>query len=293
MEAQHDVSDRPTALGRSLRALRERAGLSQVELASATTLSQSQISRGESGRRLLSPDQVARYVDTCLSHIDPQAREAESLSHERDRLVAFAVELEREHVDARAILQRGAHHMQERIRRFEEDSALVRAYQPGMVLGQLQTAGYARAVFEARSGRPAEDVARLTDQRMRRNAALRDPVRRWELIQTYGALTWGLGGPAVMAAQMDHLVDVSQLPNVDLGIVPPFRSAAFVAQHGFHIYDAETVQVGTKDRTALLSDRDDVVTYATLFTQLSGLAVRGDEARAVLAQLAGEYRARA
>jgi transcriptional regulator with XRE-family HTH domain len=286
---QPDASDRPSTLGRSLRALRERAGLSQVELAAATALSQSQISRGESGRRLLSPDQVARYVDTCLSRVNRDELPAD-LS--RERLIALAGELEREHIDARAILQRGAHSFQERIRRYEEDSALVRAYQPGMVLGQLQSPAYARAVFAARGARDDAEIARLVDQRMSRNAQLRDPVRRWELIQTYGSLTWCLGSPAVMAGQMDHLIAASRLPNVDLGVIPAFRAADFTAQHGFHLYDADVVQVGTKNATALLSDRDDIVTYAELFSRLSALAVRGDEAREILSQLAREYRAR-
>lgn len=285
MTEEHDTrddSDQPGSLGRSLRALRTTAGLNQTALADLTGLSQSQISRAETDRRLLSPEEVVRFADACHAG-----------SREKDRLVGLAETLAREHVDARAILQRGAHHFQERIRRYEEDSTLVRAYQPGMILGQLQTAEYCRAVFASRDGRPPDEVERLVAQRERRAGQLHDPVRRWELIQTEGALTWCLDGPNMMAGQMEHLLSVSRLRNVDLGIVPAFRAADFTASHGFHIYDSAVVQVGTKNATALLSERDDIVTYATLFSRIADLVVRGDEAREILARLADEYRARA
>ncbi|MGI9001125.1 MAG: helix-turn-helix domain-containing protein [Pseudonocardia sp.] len=278
---QRDDSDPPGSLGRSLRALRAAAGLNQTELADLTGLSQSQISRAETDRRLLAPDDVVRFADACRAD-----------SREKDQLVGLAETLAREYVDARATLQRGAHHFQERIRRYEEDSTLVRAYQPGMVLGQLQTTEYSRAVFASRDGRAPEEVERLVAQRRHRAGQLHDPVRRWEMIQTEGALTWCLDGPGMMAEQMEHLLSVSTLRNVDLGIVPAFQTADFTASHGFHIYDSAVVQVGTKNATALLSEREDIVTYATLFSRIADLAVRGDEARQILARLADEYRAR-
>lgn len=46
------------------------------------------------------------------------------------------------------------------------------------------------------------------------------------------------------------------------------------------------MQMGTKNATALLSERDDIVTYATLFSRLADLAVRADTAREILARLA-------
>jgi transcriptional regulator with XRE-family HTH domain len=279
-DEQRDGSDR-AGLARSLRALRESAGLNQTDLATRAGLSQSLISRAERDRRLLSPEQVERVATVCGA--DPA---------ERDRLVHLARAASREYVDARAILQRGAITHQERVRRFEEDSTLVRAYQPGLVLGQLQSPGYARAIFTQREGRPVEEVDRLVAHRRDRVAMLRDPVRRWEFVQTEGALTWCLGSPAVMAEQMQHLIELSRIGNVALGIVPAFTPARFTAHHGFHLYDLAAVQVGTVNATALLSDRDDVETYAVLFQKLRSLAVFGDDARAVLTRLMNEYRKR-
>lgn len=111
---------------------------------------------------------------------------------------------------------------------------------------------------------------------MQRAGLLQDPVRRWELIQTEGALSCAWAGSAlVMAAQVQHLMTVGALPNVDLRIVPAFCPAPFTAPRGFHVvHYAQVVQIGTRSATALLSDRDDLVTYATLFATVgSGRAM--------------------
>lgn len=138
---------------------------------------------------------------------------------------------------------------------------------------------------------PIDDVDGLVAERLRRNE-LMNPVRRWELIHTEGALTWCLGGPTTMVEQMDHLLVASERPTVDLGIVPAFTPVPFYAHHGFSIHDADVVNIGTRSGTALLSDSDDIVEYAELFTQLPQAAVHGDEARALLVALRAEYRAR-
>ena len=274
------AGDGSTELGRALKLLRVGAGLNQVALAERTGLSQSQVSRAETDRRLLSPEEVGRVADACGAAADV-----------RERLVELAHRLARRHVDARAILQRGAFHFQTRVRQYEEDSALIRKFQPGMVIGSMQTEAYARAIFSDPRV-PAADVDRLVTERLRRGALLDDPARRWELIHTEGALTWGLGGPAVMAEQLDHLLAVSELPTVDVAVVPAFTPVDFAAHHGFAIHDADVVVVGTRSGTALLTDRADVVDYAEQFTRISQAAAHGDAARAVLTRLRDEYRSR-
>lgn len=278
MKDQRDDGD-PGTLSRSLRALRIAAGLGQVELAEATGLSQSQISRAETDRRNLSPVDVAKVAAACGA--EPA---------ERDRLVALAEAAATQFVDSRAILQRGSKYFQQRVLRYEEDSALVRAYQPGMVLGQMQSPAYARAVFNIRAGRPSAEVDELVAQRIRRGAVLRDPTRKWEFIQTEGALTWMLDGPTTMLEQIEHMATLSTLPNVDLGIIPAYQQADFLAVHAFHVYDADAVLVGITTGTSLLADREDVVTYAELFARLTALAVHGDAARDVLERIANDYR---
>lgn len=277
MAGGQPLSDRDE-LSRSLLALRKSAGLHQTAVAAAAGLSQSQVSRAEQGRRLLDPEEVARFAKACKA---PSA--------ERARLVRLARDVQAGHVNSRVIMQRGAHHFQERIRNIEEGSALIRGFQPGLVLGVLQTEDYAAAVF-GQGTEPDDQVVASVASRRARNLQLADPSRRWVLIQTTGALTWQLRSPAVMADQMDRLREASLLPNVRLGVIPAMARADFTVAHGFHLYDRRAVLVATKTATALINDPADIATYEKLFSQLEQLAVYDDECRDLLNKLATGYR---
>jgi hypothetical protein len=116
------------------------------------------------------------------------------------------------------ILQRGAHHFQERIRQLDEQSRLVRSFAPTAVLGILQTRAYASVVFTQRM--TPQQAAPSLESRMVRHHMLDDPTRQWVLLQTEGALRWNLGGPAVMVEQIERIAVAIDRPNVRLGIIP-------------------------------------------------------------------------
>jgi transcriptional regulator with XRE-family HTH domain len=261
-----------------LRALRNDAGVSQTRAAEHVGVSQGKISRAETGRFLLDPPTVGRLAE--LYGVDDA---------QRAELVAWAEDLRPQRLDSRLIMQRGTNHFQDRIRRMEEASSLVRSYQPGLVLGSLQTEAYATAVF---SRRPSAEAAASVAARMHRHRMmLEDTGRSWTLIQTEGALLWHVGGPELMAEQIDRLVEVGRLPNVRIGVITHTTPVSFTAGHGFHIYDRQAVQIGTRTATALTSDERDVATYESLFAELERVATFGEDARAVLGRLADRYRA--
>lgn len=269
---------------RSLRALRTKAGLTQTALAETLGVSQPMVARVEKAGRLLDVETTRRWCETCRAS-----------QRETRYLVSLATALSREYVDSRVVAQRGGGPLsfQDRIRRYETAAETVRAYQPAMVLGQLQTAAYAAAVFGARPGRDPVEVAELVASRRARSAQITDDRRRrWLLILTEGALTWCVRDHGLMAEQVEHIAVVSRETNVELGIIPAYTPAPVLAPHGFHVYDDTAAVVGTKTTTVLHDGPDDVRTYLGLFETLRGLAVFGGEARAVLSRLAGEYRAR-
>jgi transcriptional regulator with XRE-family HTH domain len=260
-----------------LRALRRDAGVSQMRAAEHVGVSQGKISRAETGRFLLDPGTVAKLAE--LYGVDDA---------QRDELVGWAENLRPQRLDSRLIMQRGTNHFQERIRRIEEASSEVRSYQPGLVLGSLQTEAYATAVF---SRRPTAEPAAAVSARMRRHRMMLEDTRRsWTLIQTEGSLLWHVGGPSLMAEQLDRLVEASARPNIWLGVITHHTPVSFTAGHGFHIYDRQAVQIGTRTATALTSDQRDVDAYESLFTELERVAAFGDEARSFLAAMADRYR---
>ncbi|MGH3615722.1 MAG: helix-turn-helix domain-containing protein [Pseudonocardia sp.] len=277
--ASTDDAERGTLLGLAarLRALRKAAGLSQVEAAGLIHVSQGKISRAETGRFLLEPALVRQLAE--FFHAD---------ATETAEIVSWAEALRPQRLDSRLIMQRGTNHFQERIRRMEEASTTVRSYQPGVVLGSLQTAAYATAIFARRPA--AEATASVMARLERHRMMLEDSARLWTLLQTEGALLWHVGGPGVMVEQLDRLIEASRLPNVRLGLLTHAKPMPFTAAHGFHLYDQQAVQIGTRTATALTTDARDIAEYDALFRRLEQAAAFGDAAREELRAITDRYR---
>jgi transcriptional regulator with XRE-family HTH domain len=265
-------------LSRSLKMLRAAVGMKQVPAAAAVGISQAALSRIENGGLVPSPETVEALAQVYRADRDTTTR-----------LVELATAIRPEHLDSRIIMQRGLNHFQQRLGKVERSSALIRAYQPSIVLGMLQTPAYAEVVFSSR-GRTPSETADGVAARLARQEALADRGREWVLIQTESALDWCLGDAALMAEQVEHINDVSRMPNVRVGLILRRTPATVLAPHGFHIFDRRAVQIGTKTATALIDQPADITTYETLFENLERLAVFGDDARAALHRIAAEYR---
>ncbi|HEU0087480.1 MAG TPA: helix-turn-helix transcriptional regulator [Pseudonocardiaceae bacterium] len=271
----HNNDDRDE-LSRALHAARTTAGLGQIEAARRARTSQNKISRVENGKGLLTIAEAEALLTVYGVHGD-----------ERRRIMTLVEAARAGHIDSRVILQRGAHHFQERIRQLDEQSRLVRSFAPTAVLGILQTRAYAQVVFTQRM--TEDQAAPSIASRMARHRMLDDPNRRWVLLQTEGALRWNLGGPAVMVEQIERIATALDQPNVRLGIIPWQTPTRVLPLHGFHLYDHRAVVVGTRSGTAILDERE-VPDYETLFGELEYLAVFGADARTLLHRIADDYR---
>ncbi|HZF92147.1 helix-turn-helix transcriptional regulator [Streptomyces sp.] len=105
----------------------------------------------------------------------------------------------------------------------EGAASLIRSYEPHFVPGLLQTEDYARGVLTSGAvgqTRP-EDIERHVALRMRRQELLTRPdaPRLW-MVMDETALRRPVGGPEVMRAQIDKLLDATKLPHVTLQVVP-------------------------------------------------------------------------
>jgi hypothetical protein len=114
----------------------------------------------------------------------------------RAALQATARDLQEGITSARIMLQR-PREMQERLGRIEQSSALIRGFQPAVVIGLVQTLDYARAMMSGRVG--SETLDQLTQSR-RQCQAILDADRRFTLLHAKGALRWHIGSPTIMAA---------------------------------------------------------------------------------------------
>jgi transcriptional regulator with XRE-family HTH domain len=102
----------------------------------------------------------------------------------------------------------------------EQAATLIRSYDAQLVSGLLQTPEYARAVFSLPGGSPGVRAERQLAVRMRRQEILHraDPPHLWAVIDE-AALRRPVGGAAVMRAQIEHLLKISQLPHVNIQVL--------------------------------------------------------------------------
>ncbi len=95
-------------------------------------------------------------------------------------------------------------------------------FQSSIVPGLLQTVDYARAMYEC--SLPGEFSPERVDDhinvRVRRQRILTETPLQLRTVLDEAVLHRVVGGPAVMAAQLRHLVEIAKMPNVTLQVIP-------------------------------------------------------------------------
>ncbi len=122
---------------------------------------------------------------------------------------------------------------------FEDEATEIKLYDIQLVNGMFQTPDYARAMICAHfpEERP-EKIEERVELRMARQKILErpKPPRVWLVIDE-AALSRPIGGPAVMAAQLERLAEASQLPTVTIQVLPFSQGAHAGMGVGFTIME--------------------------------------------------------
>ena len=120
----------------------------------------------------------------------------------------------------------------------EESASLIRAYEPQVVPGLLQTEGYVRAItaasFPAASD---EETERRVALRLARQHLLSrpEPPEYW-VVMDETVLRRPIGGHKVMRAQLEHLIAAAGQPKVTIQVIP-FAAGWHPALYGmFNIF---------------------------------------------------------
>ena len=283
MGTEHSPTVRRRRLALELRRLREAARLTCEEVAEHLECSASKISRVETGRVSVSP----RDVRDMLELYGVPADQRESL-----------VQLAR---DSR---QKGWWHaysdtMQPQMATYiglESAASEIRIYEVSLIPGLLQTEDYARAVIRAGMvNSPAEDIERRVSLLMARQPAVirDDPPKVWAVLDE-AALRRPPDGRAVTRAQLEHLLEITDLPNVTLQIIP-FKAGPHPAAGGpFTILRfpepdlPDVVYLEQLSSAQYLDQPDDVMTYLAVMNQLCVQAANGSASRDMLRTLLKE-----
>jgi transcriptional regulator with XRE-family HTH domain len=103
----------------------------------------------------------------------------------------------------------------------ESVATRIRTYEGALVPGLLQTEDYIRALIRAQLPEPPEDTERRVALRQTRQELLTrpNPPQLWAVIDE-AALRRPVGGRKVMRAQVERLLEATELPNLILQVLP-------------------------------------------------------------------------
>ncbi|WP_107656515.1 helix-turn-helix domain-containing protein [Nocardia suismassiliense] len=176
----------------------------------------------------------------------------------------------------------------------EQAASKIRTYEAHLVPGLLQTPEYTRAVVAL--GYEDADTDRRVQVRQRRQEILHrsDPPIVWAVIDE-AALHRPVGGPRVHREQMEHLIELAQLPNVTVQVLPYSAGEHAAAGSSFSILRfAETelpdiVYLEHLTSALYLDRRQDLALYLSVMDRLSVQAERPEKSIEILAKYAEGY----
>lgn len=208
-------------LGAQLRKLRENRGITGEEAAERIRASHSKISRLELGRTGCKSRDIADLLTFY------------GLTDEAERATLLAVAEQANTPGWWSAYNDITTPWLQSYLGLEQASKVIRGYEVQFVPGLLQTADYARAVIRLGPEDISEEsTERLVELRTRRQHILRksQPPHLWVVIDE-AALRRPIGGEAVMRAQLQHLVEISELSHVTIQVIP-FRTGGHAAAGG-------------------------------------------------------------
>jgi transcriptional regulator with XRE-family HTH domain len=213
-------------LGTQLRRLREAAGFSRLRAATAIDASLAKISRLELGRGPVKRHDLEALL-TLYGVTDPPERAAHL------QLASADGAADRHWQHDSVLLPRGF----EMYLRLEQVASHVRAYQLQVVPDLLQCPDYARQLGRSDPAIALDgDLDRHVQQLANRQRLLTEPggPQYWAVVDE-GALRRSLGSPAVLRAQLRHILELSELRNVTVQMLPFTAGGQFVAAGPFTV----------------------------------------------------------
>jgi transcriptional regulator with XRE-family HTH domain len=269
-------------LGGALRRRREAAGVTRERAGEAIRASPAKISRLELGRVGFKERDVADLL-TCYGIRDPAER-------------AQFIDL------ARQANTPGWWHRYsdllpswfETYLGLEQAASVIRNYEIQFVPGLLQTRDYARAVTMLGHSDPVE-VERRVELRIQRQALLTgpNPPTLWAVVDE-AALRRSLIGPEQSRAQITHLVEMNELPNISLQVAPFSYGGHAAAGGPFAILRfaepdlPDIVYLEQLTSSLYLDKRADVEHYAAVMDRLCAQVEQPDRTAEILTRIRAE-----
>jgi transcriptional regulator with XRE-family HTH domain len=270
---------RQRRLGAELRKLREKAGLTATGAGQLLGVNQARVSMMETGRTPVGADRV-RSMASAYGCGDEQL--VESLAGLTGRRVRGWWEEYREHVPPALV----------DVAELEHHASALRVALVVHVPALLQTADYARCLFRevVPPMRQFEREHRLSHRMKRQGVLHRADPPMYTAIVHEAALRMGFGGPAVTREQLTHLLDMSELPNVTVRVIPfgssdfPTTGQSFDYVEG-PVAPLDTVQLDSHHGTCEFLDAEaQLQKYRSVLSRMDSCALGTTESRDLIRQ---------
>ena len=257
--------------GAELKRLRERAGMTQSDIADQANYSLSTVSAYEVGTRIPSADFAERAdkifgTDGDLARLQKLVEQVSVRPWFRDRIAV------------------------------ERQAAEIREYESYQIPGLLQTEDYARAIVSSvRPVLPDDAIERAVALRMTRQQIL-EPDDDVPLDQTNGPHLWVIidesalyrvvGSAEIMREQRAHLVTMARRPNITIQIVPNTEGATCAFGRAFAVLvsrnNSSVVYFEDVGTARYVRDRDEVSRYNLIFDYLRSCALNDKQSMDII-----------
>lgn len=256
--------------GVEVRRYRQRAGMTQQQLARALHLAQSHLSGVELGKKGLGTDQIPR-LDSVLNADGALMKRWQDLYRDDGYAEWF-----------RDIVS------------LESEASEIRLYQCSVVPGLFQTAEYAHTLLQM--GHPWEPLSWVkegVEARMKRQQVLcaeRGPMVK--VVIEEPVLRRPVGGRALLKQQLDKLLEWAEIPRVALQVVPADSERHYGMDGSFIVYTVPDKGQVAYTETRVSSDpRDDLESvrdYMTIFGNLCSDALPEQVSRSLIERIRRE-----
>lgn len=224
-------------------------------MAARCAMSQSRISRIESGRQLPTVVDVGRILKALEVPADAAAK-----------LLVLARRANVEHTSWRAVAEIGIWRKQDELAALAESCRVQRQFLPSMLSGLLQVSEYARTALSPMVDTdPSRNVERALEARLERQKVLEDESRKFVFLLTEQAVYWRHVERSVMSRQCEHLANLAERPNVDVHILPLCADVPASTLCTYMIYDNRLVVAELVSGEVAMYDPKDIDHHRVVF----------------------------